>query len=331
MNNKNKLTVEIGFGTIFWALFAFLAVKFLGNILDIFILLFISIIIALALCPLVDSLEKRQINRSLSSILILTSILTILVLSAVSIIFPLIEQTENFIVKLPSLIERIYPYPINLEQINGLNLVPGQVYRIAIGTFSGVLSFFTVMVISFYIIKEMHNLNHYLEFWFGKEKAIKYHEIVKKLEQQIGYWVRGELALMLIVGVLSYIGYMIIGLPYTIALGVIAGLLELVPNIGPTIATIPAAIVGFSISTTHGLAAIIVSIIVQQLENNFIVPKVMQKSIGLNPLITILGLMIGYRIGGPLVAVISLPLILSARVIISHIKLNKNTNIPELD
>jgi len=328
--NNNKTTIEIGFGTIVWVMFAIIALTFLGNIIDIFILLFISILIALALCPLVDSLEKRKINRSLSAILILLGIFAVIVLSAVSIVIPLFQQTETFLESLPSLIKRIYPYPIDINQIDGLSLVPGQVYKIAMGTFSGVLSFFTVIVISFYIVKEMHNLQSYLEFWFGKEKAQRYHEIVKKLEEQTGYWVRGELTLMLIVGVLSYIGYLIIGLPFTIALGVIAGVLELVPNIGPTIATIPAAIVGFSISTSHGIAAIIVSIIVQQLENNIIVPKIMQKSIGLNPLITILGLMIGYRIGGPIVAIISLPLILSARVIISHIKLNKN-NLPEID
>jgi len=330
--NKKKLTIEIGFGSIFWVLFALVSVKFMGNILDIFILLFISILIALALCPLVDALEKKKINRSLSSILILLSIFAVLTLSAVSIIIPLIEQTEAFITKLPSIIQRVYPYPLNLGQFSDtISLFPKQVYRIAIDTFSGLVSFFTVVVISFYIIKEMHNLKQLLEYWFGQEKAVKYYDIVKKLEVQTGNWVRGEVSLMLIVGALSYLGYLVIGLPYTIALGVIAGLLEIIPNIGPTIATIPAALVGFSISTTHGIAAIIVCIIVQQLENNLIVPRVMQKTIGLNPLITILGLMIGYRIGGPLVAIISLPLILSARVILGHIRVNKTTNIPELD
>ena len=328
---KDKVIIEIGYGSIFWILFSLIAIKFLGNLLDIFILLFVSILLALALCPLVDMMEKKKISRSLSSILILAGIFAILILSAVSIVIPLFEQTEAFIEKFPSLVARIYPYPINIGEITGLNLVPGQVFRIAIDTFSGFISFFTVIVLSFYMVKEMHNLQSYLEFWVGKEKAERYNEIIKKLETQTGHWVRGELTLMLIVGVLSYLGYVAIGLPYTIALGVIAGLLELIPNIGPTIATIPAAIVGFSISPTHGFAAIIVSIIVQQLENNIIVPKVMQKSIGLNPLVTILGLMIGYRLGGPLVAVITLPLILSARVIISHVKLNKDTNIPEID
>ena len=135
---------------------------------------------------------------------------------------------------------------------------------------------------------------------------------------------------MLIVGILSYLGYVIVGLPYAIALGVIAGLLELVPNVGPTVAAIPAIIVGFSISSAHGIGALVVAILVQQLENNLIVPKVMQKTTGLNPIITLLSIMIGFKIGGPLLAVLSLPVVLSARVILSHIRLNSTTSIPEI-
>src|SRR3989339_1893782 len=135
---RTRRTIEIGIVTIFWVFFALVSLKFLGNILDIFILVFISILIALALCPLVDALEKKRINRSLSSILILIAIFSFLVFSAVSIIIPLVNQTQAFIERLPSLIENIYPYPINLGQLNGtLSLVPGQVYRLALGTFSG--------------------------------------------------------------------------------------------------------------------------------------------------------------------------------------------------
>jgi predicted PurR-regulated permease PerM len=86
---------------------------------------------------------------------------------------------------------------------------------------------------------------------------------------------------MVLVGALNYVGFLAVGLPYALPLAFIAGILELVPNIGPVIATIPAMFVGFSVSVTHGIASMIVSILVQQLENNVIVPKVMQKSPGL--------------------------------------------------
>jgi predicted PurR-regulated permease PerM len=180
------------------------------------------------------------------------------------------------------------------------------------------------------MIQEMHKLKSYFLFW-SPEKGERYNIIAEKLEVEIGHWIRGQVLLMIIVGVLSYLGYVIIGLPYAVALGVIAGILELVPNVGPTIAAIPAILVGFSISTAHGFGALAVSILVQQLENNLIVPKVMQKTTGLNPIVTLLAIMIGLKLGGPLLAVLSLPIVLSARVIFSHMRVNKTTNIPEIN
>lgn len=179
------------------------------------------------------------------------------------------------------------------------------------------------------MIQEMHKLKNYFLFW-SPEKGERYNSIAEKLEVEIGHWIRGEVLLMVIVGVLSYLGYLIIGLPYAVALGVIAGILELVPNVGPTIAAIPAILVGFSLSPSQGIGALVVAIVVQQLENNLIVPKVMQKTTGLNPIITLLAIMIGLKLGGPLLAVLSLPVILSARVILAHIRVNKTTNIPEI-
>ncbi|MBI1871967.1 AI-2E family transporter, partial [Candidatus Collierbacteria bacterium] len=99
---------------------------------------------------------------------------------------------------------------------------------------------------------------------------------------------------------------------------VIAGLLELVPNIGPTIAAVPAVLVGFSVSPTHGFMALGLTVLIQQLENNLIVPKIMQQAIGLHPVVTIVSLLVGFELGGPLLAVLSLPIILGIQVVLPH-------------
>ena len=88
---------------------------------------------------------------------------------------------------------------------------------------------------------------------------------------------------MFLVGFLGYIGFVLIGLPSAVPLAVIAGVLELLPNVGPTVAAVPAVIVGFSISPTHGLLALGLTILIQQLENNVFVPKIMQHATGLHP------------------------------------------------
>ncbi len=331
MLKTRRIKFDIGPASIIWVIIAFVGFRFVVNIMDIIFLIFSAILITLAVCPLVDWLQKYRINRAFSAIAILLSIFSLVIYATTTLATPLFTQTELFLQRLPALVTNILPYNVDIGSFTSqLSFVPGQVLKIALGTVSGLLTAFTVIVISYYMILELHNLPRYFEFWFGKEKGERYYFISKKLEEQIGNWVRGELFLMLIVGVLSYIGYLIIGLPFTVALGVISGLLELIPNIGPTIAAVPAILVGLSISPSHGLAAMIVAIVVQQLENNIIVPKVMQKAAGISPVISITALMIGLKLGGPILAILSLPLVLCLRVIVGHIRVNKHTNIPEI-
>lgn len=331
MDSNKKIVVSINSGTIFWVLLSLLGLVFVSSIIDVLLFVFAAILIALAICPVVDWLEKKHINRTFSSLFILFSFFGLLFATIASIAVPFITQIELFIQKLPFLIESFVPYNIDFTQLQSqLSFVPAQIYHLAIGTASSILTVFSMIVVSYYMIQEIHRLPEYLKYWFGESKGKKYTEISHKLEIQIGNWVRGELLLMTIVGLLSYFGYLIIGLPYTVALGVIAGLFELVPNIGPTVAAIPAILVGFSISPTTGVAALVVAVLVQQLENNLIVPRVMQKTIGLNPIVTIITIMIGFKLGGPLLAVMSLPLVLSLRVILGHVKFNQETNFPEI-
>lgn len=329
---KKRISVDITFGSIFWVLFSLLAIKFFAQIGDVLYLIFLSILITLAACPLVDLLEKKRINRRLSTLAILFSFFGLIIGSGITLAKPLTIQTELFLQKIPSILDSLGLSSLDLSQFQSqFSFLPGQIFKIAIGTFEGVLTTLAVTVMSFYMIQEMNNIPDYLEYWFGKEKGSRYMLIIQKLEIQIGNWIRGELILMLIVGVLSYLGYTIIGLPYTLALGVIAGILELIPNIGPTIAAIPAILVGLSISPTHAVAALVVSVLVQQIENQFLVPVIMKKAAGLSPVVTIIVLFIGLKLGGPMAGVLALPAILSLRVILAHIKLNKDTNMPEFN
>lgn len=330
MLKKKRITFDISIASIFWVLFSLALVFFITHLLDIVALIFSSILISLAICPLVDWFQKHKINRALSTAIILLTFFGLIITLAVSVATPLFTQTQQFLEKLPALVEKVSPVKLDINSFTPqLFKVPNQVFQIALDTFSIFLTAFAVIVLSFYMIQEMHKLKQYFNFWFA-EKGERLYQITEKLELEIGHWIRGEILLMFIVGVLSYLGYLIVGLPYAIALGVIAGLLELIPNIGPTVATIPAVIVGFSISPAAGIGALVVSILVQQLENNVIVPKVMQKTTGLNPIVTLLAIMIGLKLGGPLLAVLSLPVVLSARVIMAHIRVNKTTNIPEI-
>lgn len=332
MANKTlRHTVDIAPSSIFWVLIVFLGMKFLAEVSGILFLVYVAFIIAVAINPLITWLESKKIPRPLSSIMVIISLFTAIGFLVSSFIRPLISQTQNFINRLPTIIEKVSSYNINLDSLSSQAFtVSDQVFKIAVGTLAGIITAFTTLVISYFILQSRPGFKNSLKTIFGHKFRL-YYSILIQLEEKLGTWVRGTLILMLSVGILSGLGYSLIGLPYAVALGVIAGLLEVIPNIGPTITAIFAIVVGLSISPTHGLAAFIVSLLVQQLENNLLVPKVMQKSTGLHPIVTIVSLLIGFRLGGAALAVISLPITLSLQVIVSHIHLNQKNHLLKVD
>lgn len=331
MIKSKRISLDISVASLFTVLVIVGSIYLFSQLSDILILFYTAILVSLAICPLIDKLEKYKINRSLSTGLVLLGFFAVFILFGISLITPLVEQTEAFLQKLPQIIQSVSPVQLDINSvIPQFTNISGNVINIAIGTFSGLFAALTLMVLIFYITQEMHLLPQYLDYWFA-EKGKLYNSIAQKLEVQVGHWVRGEILLMIIVGVLNYIGFLAIGLPYALPLAFIAGVLELVPNIGPVIATVPAMFVGFSISTGHGIASLAVSIIVQQLENNVIVPKIMQKVTGLSPVITILAIMIGLRLGGALMAILAIPTVLAIRLILAHVRLNQKTSLPEID
>jgi predicted PurR-regulated permease PerM len=112
---------------------------------------------------------------------------------------------------------------------------------------------------------------------------------------------------------------MILGVPSALPLAILAGLLEIVPTIGPVIAAVPAVLVGFTVSPVIGIAVASLYFLVQQLENHLIVPKIMQKAVGVNPLVTILSLGVGFQLGGPIGAILAVPILIVLLLIASEL------------
>ena len=238
----------------------------------------------------------------------------------------LVEQTTGLINSLPQIVENVKIFGQNsfftdnnidlTSQFSFLSSVPSSITKIAISAVSDIFSCFVVLVITFYLLLEKKNFPKYGDNFFGEKGKIRFLKIMDNLESSLGSWVSAEFILMIMIGVLSYFGFLALGLKYAIPLAIIAGLLEIVPNIGPIIATVIAALVGLTISPMIALFTIIFEILVQQLENNFIVPKIMSKTIGLNPIVTIVLIASGGKLAGIGGALLAIPLFLTARSII---------------
>lgn len=186
--------------------------------------------------------------------------------------------------------------------------------------FGGIVSFLLVLVIAFYMVaqeKKALTIVHDLVPQKHQKFAL---EMIDAVQDKMGAWLRGQLLLCLIIGLLYFIGLMIIGIDGALVLAIFGGLTEFIPYLGPFLGGIPIVFVAFISSPFKGLLALLLIILVQQAENHLIVPKVMQKAVGLNPIVSIVAMLAGAKLFGLVGALIAIPLATAIQVIIKEFR-----------
>ncbi|OGK34069.1 hypothetical protein A3F57_01565 [Candidatus Roizmanbacteria bacterium RIFCSPHIGHO2_12_FULL_36_11] len=309
--DKNN-TIEISSRTIVFTVFFLLLLKFLWLVQDIIFSFFIAFIIMSALKPYVSFLERYRIPRFLAAFLVYLIFLTFFFSIIFLIVPPLLTESTLLFRVLPSILERFAPNAMSLLNLDSvfqyLPDIASQFFDIVKGIFSNAVFFISTLFFAFYLLLEENVIRKIIARFFSEEKAKTATVVIDKAEKRLNAWFWGEITLMTVVGLLTYVGLNLIGIRYALALAVLAGLLEAVPNLGPTLSSVPAVLLGFATSPVMGFAAIALYFIVQQLENNIIVPVVMKKAVGLNPIITLLALLIGGKMGGVLGILLAIPI-----------------------
>lgn len=315
--------IEISHKTIVFTVVFLGSIWFLYFIGDIVLQLFIALLLVSILNPFIVKLSKLKIPKIISILLSYVLIFSLLGFAIGSILPPLIEQTTNLANNLPFYLQNLglqkYTNEEVLKQmVSQLGSVPGQIIKAGFSLFSNILSILTVAIFAFYLLIVRDRLETSIEFLFGKDKTKGITNLINILEIKLGGWARGQFILMLLIGVLSYLGFIILGIPYALPLAMIAGIFEIVPYIGPILSSIPAIILGFSISPFLGFAAIGLSVLIQQLENYVFVPKIMEKSTGVSPVITLISLAVGFRLAGIVGMIISIPMVIIVQTLIQN-------------
>ena len=308
---------------------------FLGIIVGLFlalqvkaiiIALFISLIITLGLTPAVDFLKKRKVPHSLSVLLVyFGALITTGALIALALV-PMLNDTIALINNFPKYlgqltnIKELEPITKNLDQklVEQLSNVAGNVASTTVSAVTGLLMLVTSLVFTAYMLMDFDNIRNLFLGLFPKKQRENIKSIILDVEKKLSFWLRGQLTLMIIVGLLSYLGLFILGVPYAMSLALIAGILEMLPMVGPTVALVTALIVGFSTSPIHGIGVLGLYLLIQQLENNLIVPKVMQKAVGFNPLATMITIIVGGTTMGIIGALLAVPTTLVVVTVTKH-------------
>jgi len=325
MEKQKILKIEISHRTVIFTVFFLLFLWLLYQIRHILVILFVGIILMSVLNPIVERLEKLKIPRLAAVLLIYLAILGFFGLILAGIIPPLVNQTKILISRFPSYYKSLEDLGIDGEILNSqmegllnrLSTISFDLIKLTVGFLGNFLVVFTLIFVSFYLLLERKNLDEYLEKLFGPAN-VKIGKVINKIEKRLGEWVRSQTILMFVVGIMCYFGLILLGIEFALPLALLAGLLEIVPNIGPTLSAVPAILAGVAISPLMGLAVAALYFLVQQLENNIIVPQVMRKGAGVNPLITILALGSGFKIGGAVGAILAIPFIILIETILKE-------------
>jgi predicted PurR-regulated permease PerM len=321
-------------------IFAIIAlIFFLYLIREILAILFVALILYSAVNPWVDWMAKRKIPRGFGILIIYIILFLFIGTVIVLLIPPIIEQITAIKQNFPAIVDKIiagfsafkeYTVEFGLldEVKDNLSALGSNLQNAASGIFStvtnifgGVVTFFLTLVITFYMVVEENAMKKIIWSIVPEQHQVYVMQLINRMQQKVGLWLRGQLILSFIIFILTYIALSIVHLitgqmEYALILALLAGLTEFVPYLGPTLAAIPAVFLAFTQSPLLALIIAGLYYVIQWLENNIIVPKLMQKVVGLNPIVSIAVLLIGFKIGGIIGAILAMPVATALSVFI---------------
>lgn len=323
-SDTKKIIFDVSTASIIKVALVILALIFLYLIRDIVIIFIVALILATLINPLADWFAKKRIPRALAVLLIYIVLIGIISVIITMLVPPLIEQSSQLISKLGFYWDDIKNRFSVLKDLaitngfvgadkdlssfqSGLSQAVSGIFSTLSGFFGGIVTFILILALTFYMVVEGDALKKFFRAIAPSKYQPHLVGIMTRAQHKIGMWLRGALVLGIIVGILVYVGLTVLGVKYALVLAILAGLLELVPYFGPPIAAVPAVFLAFTQAPIKGLLVIVLYIVIQQLENHILSPKIIQKAVGLNPVVSILSLGIGFKIAGILGALLAIP------------------------
>jgi predicted PurR-regulated permease PerM len=312
----------------------------------ILFLFLVALILATVTRPAVDWLARRGMRPQFGIIGVYVALLVIIVLF-VALVAPLIVgQLDAVTARLPTLYADLRQALVSMDNrlvqrlalglperlaVLGLGTAPepattedglaslGAAWTMVNSVAKGGFVVIAILVLALYWVLEGELITRRALLFVRADRREQVRRVWGEMEGKIGGFFRGQLILMGIVAVLSAIGYLIVGMPYALGLALIAGVCEAIPMIGPTIGMIPAVLVAISLAPDKLLFAVLVGVVVQLLENNLFVPRIMDQSVGINPIVTILAIAAFGALFGFVGALLAIPLAAMVQIIVQRL------------
>lgn len=304
-------------------------------------------VLAFVLNLLVNALAARSsLSRTLVTALVFLVLAILLILIPATILPPLVAQVNQINVNLQQVAEQVnhfldqpvevWGYQFDLPDVTAgvqgtlqdlLTPIATQTVNLVFGVASSLVWVIFVLVVAFYLVKDAPRLSRALERLIPPAYGPELHRLRDEVGQVWRAFFRGQVVLGLVVGVVVWITMLAVGLPHAGTMGLLAGLFEVIPTIGPVLAAIPALLVALFqgsiyLPLAHGWFALLVGglyVLIQQVENSYIVPRVMGQRLHLHPLVVLVGVVAGGLLAGALGVFLAAPVIATFRVLLSYV------------
>lgn len=346
-------TYEWTFRRVIWATLVFAFVVFcfwlLYRFYEVVFTLFIAVVFGTVIRPITEWLYRRGIPRMAGVILVYLTVL-LLIAGFLWLVFPLlVSQATAISNELPGLYQGIRNWLVSSPNLllvrfgaslpaslPSMTPVPPTV-DVVVDSTSQFWLYLTTIAQIFFALIVVPVLTMYwtldgpriiksLMLLIPQDQRERVGELIATMEAKIGYYLLGQAILCLVIGLLSLIAYVLIGLPNALVLALLAGVLEAIPMLGPILGAIPAALVALAIGPDKLIWVFVASVIIQQLENAILVPRVMDRTVGVNPFVTLLALFAFGNLFGVAGALMAIPLAVLIQLTLDHFVF-KQTNI----
>jgi predicted PurR-regulated permease PerM len=292
---------------------------------DALLIIYISILIAIGLSPLVEAIERRRSRKRLprwtAILLIYLALIGVLIGVGVLVIPPLVTQARDLWASLPTLLHKGQQWlierglmgrelavqeAVQKTPVGGSDAV-GTVVGAIWGLIGGVFGVVTILILTFYLLVDFDQLVRFVIRLFPRPERARVRDATLRITAKVSAWLGGQLLLGGIIGSSAALGLWLMGVPYFYVLALLAAIGEMIPVIGPILSAIPAVIVALTVSPTLALGVLVFFFIQQQVENHVLVPKIMERQVGISAVFVISSLLIGGSLLGIVGAVLAVP------------------------
>jgi predicted PurR-regulated permease PerM len=305
---------------------------------DALLIAYISVVLAIGLGPLVHRIEQavpkgaRALPRWFAILIIYLGVVLLMTTAGMLVVPPLIEQSQDLWRRLPSLLEqgmdflirhRLLTHRLTLEEAVQSAPGPGDAFGTITSAltvaFGGIIAVITILILTFYLLVDSDTLFAGFARLFPRTERPRVEEVANKISRKVSAWLSGQLILAGVIGVSSAIGLYFLGVPYFYVLALVTAIGEMIPMVGPILSALPCLAVALTVSPRITIFTALFLLAQQQLEAHVLVPKVMERQVGVSAVTVIIALLTGASLLGILGALLAVPTAAIIQVVIQEL------------